>query len=137
MELFIKLLHIGLVSGWIACALYLPMLFRAYCRAADDGRRGMLMAMVGRLYVGVMTPSAIGAVVLGTGLLFYGFDGGWLPLKLSLVLLLVLFHLYCGRVLLLMEKGLVAHGPAYYGLLGVVPIPLLVAIVALAVTKPL
>lgn len=136
MQLLLKLLHIAFVSFWLAGALYLPQLLRSFRKSDEDRDTERLITLARRLYFGIMTPSAIVAVILGAVLIFFGFEGGWLPVKLSLVLALVLFHLYCGRLLLLQEKHALSHGSAYLGALTLVPVPLFVAIVALAVTKP-
>ncbi len=136
MALFLKLLHISFVSIWLAGAVYLPVIFRLHRRAHGTESTGRYIELARRLYFELMTPSAVIAVVLGTWLIFFGFEGGWLPVKLALVLLLALFHLYCGRLLLLLEKGQMAHRAGFLGLLAMAPVPLLLAIVALAVTKP-
>lgn len=136
METLIKLLHIASVSLWLAGALYLPQIFRLHSEAPDDAETGRLIAMARRLYFGLMTPAGIIAVLLGTWLIYFGFEGGWLPTKLSMVLLLTLFHLYCGRLLLLLEKRTMPHRARFFGALTFVPLPLLGAIVTLAVAKP-
>lgn len=137
MELLLKLLHIAFLSVWLAGTLYFPQLLRGYrYEQQQHGEAERQVTLARHLYFGIMTPSAILAVILGTALIFFGFEGGWLPVKLSLVLLLVLFHLYCGRVLLRIEKRALQHGTAFLGALTLVPVPLLIAIVTLAVTKP-
>src|SRR5690554_645014 len=109
MELAIKLLHIGFVSLWLAGALYLPRLFRAH--ASAGGRIGAdPLLLERRIFFHWMTPAALVAVLLGTVLIFFGFEGGWLPVKLALLVPLVLYHLFCGRTLLLIEKHQPSHG---------------------------
>lgn len=132
----IKLLHIAFVSVWLGAALCAPWLLRQYARADEAGERERLLALLKRLYFEWMSPAAILAVALGLVLILFGFEGAWLIAKLVLVLPLALFHLYCGRALLLVEKHQAPHGPFFFALLSGVPVPLLVAIVALAVAKP-
>jgi putative membrane protein len=136
MELLLKLLHIAALTFWLAGALYMPQVFVRFTRTR--GQQAIeVLALARGVYFHVMTPGAILAVVLGTALIFYGFEGGWLPVKLALVMALTAFHLFCGRTLLLLEKQRPPHAPAFYHLLTVMPIPLLIAIVALAIAKPL
>jgi putative membrane protein len=134
MELLLKLLHIASLSLWLAGALYLPQVFLRYARVQGDEAAATL-ALARSVYLKVMSLSGIVAVLLGTALIF-GFEGGWLPVKLALVLVLTAFHLFCGRTLLLLEKHRPPHSPAFYRMLTVVPLPLLLAIVGLAVAKP-
>ncbi|SCZ60325.1 CopD family protein [Thiohalomonas denitrificans] len=136
MALFLKLLHIGFVMFWIAGALYVPRLFRLYNQAQSAAEAEQAIGLARRLYFELMTPSAIIAVLLGSSLVFFGFEGGWLPVKLSVVFLLVLYHLYCGRILLKEEKKQKSHGLSYFSGLSLIPIPLFLAIVVLAVAKP-
>jgi putative membrane protein len=135
MELLLKLSHIAFLSIWIAGALYLPQVFVELTRPQGRDAASVLSLARG-VYLGVMTASGIAAVLLGTALIFFGFEGGWLPVKLLLVLLLTAFHLYCGRTLLLLEKHRPPHSPAFYRALTFVPLPLLFGIVVLAVAKP-
>ncbi len=135
MELLLKLLHIGFVSLWLAGALYLPRLYRAHAEAG--GRTGDdALLLERRIFFHWMTPAALLAVLLGTILLFFGFEGGWLPVKLALLVPLVLFHLFCGRVLLLLEKHQPTHGPLFWDLSLLIPMVLLLPIITLAVAKP-
>ncbi len=132
----LKTLHIALVLIWIASGIYLPLVYAGHSRMRGKEAPARLITLERTLYFGVMTPSAILAVAFGTWLVIYRMDGGWLPVKLTVVLLLVLFHLYCGRLLLLFEKHRVRHRRGYYLLLSVVPLPLAITIFALAVIKP-
>jgi len=53
-----------------------------------------------KLYWGIMAPGAVLTLVFGMWLwLGYGFTGAWLYAKLGVVVLLVAYHLYCGKLL--------------------------------------
>lgn len=136
MALLLKILHIGFVSLWTAGAIYFPLLFRLYANAHSTADAERAIRLARRLYFELLTPAAIIATLLGTALIFFGFEGGWLPVKLSLVLLLVLYHLYCGRILLKEEKKQRAYGFSYSGALAIIPVPLFLTIITLAVMKP-
>ncbi len=135
MELLVKLLHIGFMSFWLGGAIYLPQVFWRHGRS-EEAEAKVVLALARGVYLYVMSAGGIAAVVLGTVLVFFGVEGGWLPVKLALVLLLIAYHLFCGRTLLRLEKQRPPHRPAFYHALTVVPLILLPAIVALAVVKP-
>ena len=61
-----------------------------------------------------MTPSAVLAVTLGVWLwLAYDFSGICLHIKLALVLLLIAYHVYCGKLLLDFRRDRNRHGHVY------------------------
>jgi putative membrane protein len=84
-----------------------------------------------------MAPSAILAVLFGLWLwLGYGISGGWLHAKLALVLILIAYHLYCGRLLADFKYDRNRHGHVYYRWFNEIPVLILVAVVILVVVKP-
>ncbi|MBC6961834.1 MAG: TIGR00701 family protein, partial [Nitrosomonas sp.] len=66
----------------------------------------------------------------------YGFSGGWLHTKLVLVVLLIGYHLYCGKLLVDFKHDRNQHGHVYYRWLNELPVLALFAIVILVVVKP-
>ena len=85
-----------------------------------------------------MTPGALLTIVFGVWLwLAYGFSGGWLHAKLALVALLIAYHVYCGFLMLDFKHGRNRHGHVFYRWLNEVPVVVLIAIVILAVVKPI
>ena len=91
-----------------------------------------------KLYYGIMSPSAVLAVVFGLWLwLGFGISGGWLHAKLALVLLLLAYHLYCGRLLADFKHDRNRHGHVYYRWFNEIPVLILIAVVILVVVKPL
>ena len=98
--LWIKSLHIIFVVTWFAGLFYLPRLFVYHAMTTDPPGIERFKVMERKLYYGIMSPSAILAVAFGLWLwLGYGFSGGWLYVKLALVITLVVYHLYCGKFL--------------------------------------
>lgn len=131
-------LHIVFLSLWAATLLYLPILFARHALEQNSGARRRLMLSERWLYAAIMTPSAVLTVLFGIWLIFErGFDGGWLPVKLMLVLAMALFHVYCGHVMVTMRRrtGLLAR-PAYYRALTVPSGLLVLAVVTLVTAKP-
>ncbi|MHB8495621.1 MAG: CopD family protein [Casimicrobiaceae bacterium] len=136
----VKTLHIVFMVSWFAGLFYLPRLFVYHAMAAPDDRIGIerLKTMERKLYYGIMAPAAVLTIAFGVWLwLGYGFSGGWLHAKLGLVLVLVAFHLYLGRLMRDFAHDSNRHGHVFYRWINEIPaLPLLVAIVWLVVAKP-
>jgi protoporphyrinogen IX oxidase len=136
----VKTLHIVFMVSWFAGLFYLPRLFVYHAMTPSDDRAGIerFKTMERKLYYGIMAPAAMLTVVFGTWLwLGYGFSGGWLHAKLALVLVLVAFHLYLGRLMRDFAQDRNRHGHVFYRWINEIPaLPLLVAIVWLVVAKP-
>src|SRR6266536_2177554 len=97
--LVVKSLHIIFMVAWFAGLFYLPRLFVYHALAAPTDTIGIerFKLMERKLFVGIMTPSAILTIAFGLWLwLGYGITDGWLHAKLALVALLVAFHVYLG-----------------------------------------
>jgi putative membrane protein len=134
--LWIKALHIIFVTSWFAGLFYLPRIYVNLAMAAQDAERERLLLMAHKLYR-FMTPLGVLALVFGMWLwLGYGFSGGWLHAKLMLVLLLIAYHLYCGRLLVAFKQGRNTHGHVWYRWFNEVPVLILIAVVILVTIKP-
>jgi protoporphyrinogen IX oxidase len=134
--LVVKALHIIFVVSWFAGLFYLPRLFVNHAMVSDAVTRERLALMENKLYR-FMTPLGILAVVLGFGLWFgYGFSGGWLHAKTALVSFLIVYHLYCGRLMRDFAAGRNRHGHRWYRVFNEVPVLVLVVVVFLVVLKP-
>lgn len=135
--LFVLSLHIVFLIIWSACLLYFPQLVvrQAIVEDADHERDAMRMQRT--LYALVMTPSALLAVIAGTWLVFdRGFVGGWLAVKLALVMLMTFFHAYCGSLMNDFRHHRIRHRLWFYRVLPLLPLLLITATVALVVAKP-
>ena len=98
--LWIKWLHIVFMVTWFAGLFYLPRLFVYHAMSEDVPSRERFKIMERKLYYGIMTPGAVITVALGLWLwLGYGPWGYWIHAKFALVLVLIAYHLYCGRLL--------------------------------------
>ena len=134
--LVVKALHIAFVVSWFAGLFYLPRLFVNHAMAEDAATRDRLALMEIKLYR-FMTPLGILAVGLGLWLWFgYGFAGGWLHAKTALVLVLVAYHLYCGKLMRDFAAGRNTRSHVWYRVFNEVPVLVLFAVVFLAVLKP-
>lgn len=130
-------LHIAFLIVWSATLLYFPQILVQQVDAEDPEARRQAIRMQHSLYVFAMTPSGLLAVLAGVWLLFErGFAGGWMPVKLSLVLLMVFFHIYCGNLMLELRRNGTQHRLLFYRLLSLAPTLLITAVVTLVVAKP-
>ena len=135
-----KALHIIFVVTWFAGLFYLPRLFVYHAQCAPDDRVGIerFKVMERKLYRGIMTPSAVLAIAFGLWLwLGYGITGAWLHLKVGLVGVLVVFHVYLGGLVRDFAQDRNRHGHVFYRWLNEIPaLPILFAVVFLVVMKP-
>jgi putative membrane protein len=135
--LWIKALHIIFMVTWFAGLFYLPRLFVYHSMAEDAASREGFKTMERKLYWGIMTPGAILTLVFGTWLwLGYGFTGAWLYAKLGIVVLLIVYHLYCGKLLADFARDRNARSHLWYRWFNEIPVGFLAAAVILAVVKP-
>ena len=105
--LWVKAFHIVFVVSWFAGLFYLPRIFvnLAMVPADSHAERERLRLMATKLYRFV-TPIGVLAIGFGLWLWFgYGFGGGWLHAKLTLVLVLAAYHVWCGRLLAEFASG--------------------------------
>jgi putative membrane protein len=135
--LWIKAFHIIFVVTWFAGLFYLPRLYVYHAMANDSVGIERFKVMERKLFYGIMTPSAVLAVALGVWLwLAYDFTGIWLHIKLVLVLFLIGYHIYCGKLLVDFKHDRNRHGDVYYRWLNELPVLMLIASVVLVVVKP-
>ncbi|HRQ05594.1 MAG TPA: protoporphyrinogen oxidase HemJ [Nitrosomonas halophila] len=135
--LWVKSLHIIFMVTWFAGLFYLPRLFVYHAMCDDQPGNERFKVMERKLYYGIMTPGALLTIAFGTWLwLGYGFAGGWLHAKLALVVLLVAYHVYCGKLLLDFKHDRNRHGHVYYRWFNELPVLVLFAVVILVVVKP-
>ncbi len=134
--LSIKSLHIILVTSWFAGLFYLPRLFVNHAMVSDKATLERLALMEHKLYR-FMTPLGILAVGLGMWLWFgFGISGGWLHLKTPLVTFLIVYHLYCGRLMRAFAEGRNTRSHVWFRYFNEIPVLVLFACVFLVVLKP-
>jgi uncharacterized membrane protein len=126
-------------GGQLVCR---PFLSAAYFRQFGDGRgrqrcRASALAVDGWQALSVHHPIGILAVLFGLWLWFgFGFSGGWLHAKTVLVVGLLGYHAYCGRLLRDFQAGRNVHGHVWFRWFNEMPVLVLLAVTYLAVVKP-
>ena len=139
--LWIKAFHIMAVVTWFAALFYLPRLFVYHAMCDDKVGHERFIIMERKLYRGIMTPSAIIVWLLGLALMSYYppealLEMGWLQVKLVLVAILSLYHLYCGHIQRCFAHDSNQRGHVFYRWFNELPVLILVTVVILAVLKP-
>ena len=135
--LWVKALHIVFVVTWFAGLFYLPRLFVYHALSADAVSLERFKLMERKLFWGIMTPSAVLAVAFGIWLwLGWGFGGAWLQAKLALVLALLAYHLWCGKLMLAFRADRNTKSHVWFRWFNEFPVVVLFAAVLLVVFKP-
>ena len=134
--LWIKSFHIIFMVTWFAGLFYLPRLYVYHAQSDDSVSHERFKVMERKLFYGIMTPGAIVTIILGILLIPSVGMGGWLHAKISLVLALVIYHVYCGKLLIDFKHNRNKHSHVFYRWLNEMPVLALIAIVILVELKP-
>lgn len=140
--LWVKAFHIVFVASWFAGLFYLPRLFvnLALVAPGSHAERERLLLMARKLYrfSGVLMVPALGlGLVLWLGFgIGLGRGNGWMHAKLALVLVVVGYHLACGRLLRRFARQVPQHGDRWFRVFNESAVLLFAAIVVLVVVKP-
>ncbi len=138
--LIYKALHLFFMVAWFAGIFYLPRLFVYHAISQGAECNAMLKTMERRLLYFV-TPFALLTLVFG-GLLIHQYGmawfkaSHWLHAKLVLVALLYVYHGYCFKLLADFKHDRNTKSDRYYRIFNEAPVLLLLAIILLAVLKP-
>ena len=136
--LWLKALDVVFVVTWFAGLFYLPRLFVYHATATDAPSLERFVVMERRLF-GIMTLGGTLAALFGVSMIvaapgYLAF--GWLHVKLTLVALLIGYHVWCYRLMIALREGKNRYSERWYRLFNEAPALLLIAIVVLAVVKP-
>lgn len=139
--LWVKAFHIIFMVTWFSGLFYLPRLYVYHADATDLISKERFNIMEKKLFYYIMTPGAILTIVFGLWIISYApasyLHMLWLQLKLGLVFLLVLYHIYLGKLLHEFKYDKNKHDHVFYRWVNEIPSVLLVLIVILAVVKPM
>ncbi len=139
--LWYKALHLIFMVTWFAGLFYLPRLFVYHAMADDDTSIERFKVMERKLFYGITTPG--GLLTLLFGLLLLSANGlsaysgqYWLHLKFFILLLLVIYHAYCWKLLKEFKNNNNHRSHIWYRWFNEIPVLFLVIIVILAVVRP-
>ena len=134
--LLYKTLHIIFMVTWFAGLFYLPRLYVYHAQAEDQISKDRFKIMERKLFWGIMTPGAVLTVLFGVLLIEYHGMSYWLKMKILLVFILALYHVWCGVLLEKFKTDSNTHSHVWYRIFNEVPVIFLVLIIALVVYKP-
>ena len=136
---WLKAFHIIFMVTWFAGLFYLPRLFVYHAMAEDAATRDHLKIMERKLYK-FITP--LMWLMVGFGVWLIIVNGwvwfslqAWLHIKLFLVVILIAYHFYCGKIMRDFQDDQNVRGHVFYRWVNEIPVLFLFAIVILAVIK--
>ena len=138
--LWLKAFHIIAVITWMAGIFYLPRLFVYHADATDTVSSERFKVMERKLYRGIMNPSMMVAVALGIWMILLNPDfymsQGWMHAKLTMAVLMIGYHIWCGRLLRRFRDDQNTHIHVFYRWFNEAPVFLLLGIVIMVVVRP-
>ena len=138
--LMIKALHIMSMVAWFAGLFYLPRLFVYHTEAHDQMSTDRFKIMERRLYYAITWPAAVLTTIWGLLLIAYNphyyLKARWMHEKLTLAILLWVYHVLCGHFLKSFAVDMNNRSSRFYRIFNEVPTLFLILIVTLAVVKP-
>jgi putative membrane protein len=141
--LFFKAMHVIFVITWFAALFYIVRLFiyQTEANEKEEPERTILVdqlkLMSKRLWLIIGWPSAILALIFGSGMLHTVLSQPWFHLKLGLVVLLYVYHHILHFRYKELQKGVYKYSSTQLRILNEVATLFLFAIVFLAIYKNL
>ena len=139
--LWFKAFHVIFMVAWFAGIFYLPRLFVNHAETNSTEVAQQLKGMEKRLLY-FITPFAVLTVLLGLILIYtYGsawfVAAKWLHIKLTLVILLLIYHGYCFKLVKTFQQDNNTRSGKFYRIFNEIPVLVLFAVIILAYVKPL
>ena len=137
--LWVKALHVMAVIAWMAGMFYLPRLFVYHVDAPVGSQQSeTFKVMERRLLRAIINPAMVVTWAAGLWLAWrgFGFLGGWLHAKITLVLLLSGVHGYLSASVRRFAEDRNARTARHWRIVNEVPTLLMVLIVILVIVKP-
>jgi len=140
--LILKALHLIAVVSWMAGLLYLPRIFVYHVENKNDqNTSNIFKVMEKKLYFYIMMPAMILSWFFGLLLIkTIGLDqmvSKWLQIKLLLVSILTIYHIFLGACLKKFSIDKNTHSSKFYRIFNEVPTLLLILIVFIVIFKPI
>ncbi|WP_457626065.1 protoporphyrinogen oxidase HemJ [Persephonella sp.] len=141
MYLWIKAFHIISVISWMAVLFYLPRLFVYHAENKDKKEFvSVVKIMEYKLYKYIGVPAFWGTILTGAGMIAMNPDifktGGWIHLKLTAALLLILYFFHLSVIRKRLEKDICEKSGKFFRMYNEIPTVLMIVIVIMAVAKP-
>lgn len=138
--LWLKAFHVIFMVAWFAGIFYLPRLFVNHAETNSVEVAQQLKGMEKRLLY-FITPFAVLTVLLGLVLIYaYGYAwfaaAKWLHIKLTLVILLLIYHGYCFKLVKVFQHDSNTRSGKFYRIFNEIPVLVLFAAIILVYVKP-
>ncbi|MFC1750956.1 protoporphyrinogen oxidase HemJ [Pseudomonadota bacterium] len=138
--LWVKSFHIIFLVTWFAGLFYLPRLFVYHADSSDSISNERFKIMERKLFYGITTPGGVLTAVFGLWLIWgYGLgidSGGWFHAKMALVLVLIGYHIWCGKIVAEFKNDKNQRSHVFYRWFNEFPVLILIAVVILVVVQP-
>ncbi len=136
--LWLKALHLIFMVTWFAGLFYLPRLFVYHAMSEDQTSLERFKVMERKLFFGIMTPGMMLTLIFGIWMLFTRdyMAELWVHIKLALIAVLVVYHLYCGKLVKDFKHDRNTRSHVFYRWFNEFPVLILIAIIFLAVLRP-
>ena len=139
--LLFKSLHLIAVVSWMAGLLYLPRIFVYHSEADHESQKSVFKTMERKLYNYIMMPAMLLSWLFGMLLIhtlgFSVFSEFWMQVKTALIVILTFYHFQLGKYLGDFATGNNIKSSKYFRIINEVPTIILIAVVFLAIFKPL
>ena len=133
----LKSLHLICVVTWFAGLFYLPRLFVYHALTNNSISQNQFKIMEHKLFWYIMTPSAIITIISGEILVYvFAFSGTWLHLKGIIVGTLIIYHIYCFKLMDDFAKDCNTKSHKWFRIFNEYPTIVLITCVLLVVLKP-
>ena len=136
--LWLKAFHLIFMVTWFAGLFYLPRLYVYHTMADDAISIERFKIMERKLFWGIATPGALLTLLFGIFTLAYSswsIVHLWLQIKLGLIGLIVIYHFWCGKLMLNFKYDRNTHSHIWYRWFNEIPVVFLIAIILLATLK--
>ncbi len=140
--LWIKALHLIAVISWMAELLYLPRLFVNWTEVSDAATKQRLALMMHRLeklgHVAMTLTLIFGLWLMARWIMAVEgyFQQGWLHAKLVLIVFLIGYQIWCGRIIRQLAEGNNNRSARWYRWFNEMPALIMIGIVIMVVVKP-
>ena len=138
--MWLKGFHLFFMTAWFAGLFYLPRIFVNHAEITDEATSERFRMMERKLYR-FITPWMVLTIVFGLWMLHdyaWAVWGHmlWLHIKLALIVGLVGYHFWCGRIVRTFAEERNRRSHVWYRWFNEIPVLFLLAIVYLASIKP-
>lgn len=138
---WMKVLHIIAMISWMAALFYLPRLFVYHSEhSSNQGFLDVIVIQESKLFYMIAQPAMILTFISGIALMVvYPIDifqsGMWIHIKLTAVILLLIYHFSCWFYLKKFAQGIIPRSGKFFRFYNEIPTILLIIIAVCVVIK--